>query len=367
MNETVKVSVILPVYNVEPYIGKCLESLRSQTLKELEFIFVDDKSTDRSISIVEDAAKEDPRIRILYNDENVGPGPSRNRGIDMARGEYLSFVDPDDYLDENYYEVLYNIATERNADVVKAHVTAVDKEGHINDSWPDGNKLFRKRAELSKPLYICNQIDHFSELFRASFINDYPKVRYADTIVGEDSVFLLAVNLRNPSVYLCDDTEYYHLIRSDSLVGLVSLERCYEGLKALENRIRLLKSHSYPNAYEEYIQSAINYYINRFLKYDSCQKDERKKTETRKHYKEKLDAVLAILPDSRLVTDNSRYYKKLTALIDDGCVKETLKKEGETSRDETSALRKIARKIIPKRIRKTLLKLKIKKTNNGKR
>ncbi|MBQ6624129.1 MAG: glycosyltransferase [Mogibacterium sp.] len=358
MKETLKVSVILPVYNVEPYIGKCIESLRSQTLKELEFIFVDDKSTDKSISIVEDAAKEDSRIRILYNDENIGPGPSRNRGIEAARGEYLSFVDPDDYLDENYYEVLYNLATEKNADVVKAHVSAVDKDGRTIEGWLDGNKVFKKNAELSKPLFIYIRHEHFSQLFRTSFVNDYPKLRYADTRAGEDSVFLLATTLKNPSIYLCDDTEYYHLIRTDSLEGCISLESCYEGLKALENRIELFKLYSYPEPYEEYLWSTINYYISRFLKYDISQKDEQKKISTRKQYKEKLDAVLAILPDSRLVTDNSKGYKKLTALIEGGGVKEAQKKESDTSQDETRRLRKTARKIIPKSIRKAILNMK---------
>ena len=89
-NRDIKVSVVLPVYNVEQYIGKCIESLKLQTLKELEFIFVDDKSQDGSIKIVESAAREDQRICILYNDENIGAGPSRNHGIEMARGEYLS-------------------------------------------------------------------------------------------------------------------------------------------------------------------------------------------------------------------------------------------------------------------------------------
>ena len=93
-----KVSVILPVYNVAPYLGRCIESLQAQTLADLEFIFVDDCSTDGSMESVEAWAEKDSRVRILRNEKNIGPGPSRNRGIEEARGEHLSFVDPDDYI-----------------------------------------------------------------------------------------------------------------------------------------------------------------------------------------------------------------------------------------------------------------------------
>ena len=168
--EDVKVSVIIPVYNVEPYIEKCLNSLQSQTLKELEFIFVDDKSPDRSISIIEEASKNDDRIIILCNEENMGPGPSRNRGIEIAKGEFLSFLDSDDYIAPNYYETLCKLAIEKNADVVKSHVTAVNMVGDKVDSWGDASAHFLRNFKQSKPLFLCNQWEHFSELFRNDFI-----------------------------------------------------------------------------------------------------------------------------------------------------------------------------------------------------
>ena len=92
------VSVIVPVWNPGPGISRCIESLQNQTLNEIEMIFVDDCGTDDSMDKVRAAAAEDTRIRIIVNEENIGAGPSRNKGIEAARGEYLSFVDPDDYV-----------------------------------------------------------------------------------------------------------------------------------------------------------------------------------------------------------------------------------------------------------------------------
>ena len=88
----IKISVIIPVYNAEPWIGECIESLKRQQQDGLEFIFVDDCFTDNSMRLVEEWAAEDERVRILRNKENSGTGPSRNAGIEAARGDYLSFI-----------------------------------------------------------------------------------------------------------------------------------------------------------------------------------------------------------------------------------------------------------------------------------
>ena len=103
---TPKVSIIIPVWNPGPGIRRCVESLRGQTLEDIEMIFVDDCGTDNAMDVVHAAAKEDPRIRIIENPENLGPGISRNKGIKEARGEYLSFVDADDYVNTVFLERL---------------------------------------------------------------------------------------------------------------------------------------------------------------------------------------------------------------------------------------------------------------------
>ena len=100
----IKVSVIVPVYNPGNGIRKCIQSLRDQTLKEIEILFVDDCGTDHSMSLVEKAAGIDRRIRIIRNEKNSGAGPSRNRGINEAAGKYLSFIDPDDYVFPDFLE-----------------------------------------------------------------------------------------------------------------------------------------------------------------------------------------------------------------------------------------------------------------------
>lgn len=112
-----KVSIIVPVYNVEKYIDRCLNSLVNQTLKEIEIIIVNDNTPDNSMKICEEYAKRDNRIKIYNKEQNEGLGLTRNYGIKKANGEYIAFVDSDDYVDNDFYEKLYNKIIKTNSDI----------------------------------------------------------------------------------------------------------------------------------------------------------------------------------------------------------------------------------------------------------
>ena len=114
---TPKVSVIIPVYNVEQYLRECLDSVVNQTLKEIEIICVDDGSTDNSLEILKEYAKKDKRITVIVQ-KNLHAGVARNAGLTVAKGEYIHFLDSDDWLDKNTYEDLYNLIKSKNVSLV---------------------------------------------------------------------------------------------------------------------------------------------------------------------------------------------------------------------------------------------------------
>ncbi|MBE7019083.1 MAG: glycosyltransferase [Ruminococcaceae bacterium] len=120
-----KVSIIVPVYNAEQYLKKCISSLRNQTLEDIEIILVDDSSRDASLKICNQAANEDPRIQVIHK-ENEGAGKARNTGLAVATGKYIGFVDSDDYVDEKMYQTLYEKAEEYGSDLVMSGVVFVD-------------------------------------------------------------------------------------------------------------------------------------------------------------------------------------------------------------------------------------------------
>ena len=116
MNEKPLISVIVPIYNVEEYINKSVRSIVNQTYENLEIILVDDGSSDGCPQICDKWAEQDKRIKVIHK-QNGGLSDARNAGIDIMKGEYVSFVDGDDYIDERYIEVLYNNLVKYNADV----------------------------------------------------------------------------------------------------------------------------------------------------------------------------------------------------------------------------------------------------------
>lgn len=132
-----KITVIVPVYNVETYLDKCINSIVEQTYKNLEILLVDDGSQDRSPQICDKWAQEDKRIKVIHK-KNGGVSSARNAGLDNSRGEYIAFVDADDYIDRNMYEILYNEIMDHHADAASCGMVRESKNGY-KEVWGDEN------------------------------------------------------------------------------------------------------------------------------------------------------------------------------------------------------------------------------------
>lgn len=149
----IKVSVIIPVYNVEKYLRQCLNSITNQTLEDIEIICINDGSTDNSLKILKKYAQKDQRI-IIINKENSGAADSRNKGLKIAQGEYIGFVDGDDWIDKNYYEKLYNVALKNGADIARCTYKYCYKNT-IKDS--ELNRIIENRIQNNEPIFIQKQ------------------------------------------------------------------------------------------------------------------------------------------------------------------------------------------------------------------
>lgn len=125
-----KVSIIAPIYSVEPFLNKCITSLVNQTLQDVEIILVDDGSPDNCPSICDEWAKKDERIKVIHK-KNEGLGMACNSGLEVATGEYVAFCDSDDFVDRDMYEALYHVATEHQADAVYSGIKTVNQNGEV--------------------------------------------------------------------------------------------------------------------------------------------------------------------------------------------------------------------------------------------
>ena len=118
MEKKVKVSVLVPIYNVEEFLPECLDSLVNQTLRDIEIICINDGSTDNSLNIIKKYASKDNRIKII-DKKNTGYGDSMNQGLKKAMGEYVGIVESDDFIERDAFEIMYNLAKKKNVEVVK--------------------------------------------------------------------------------------------------------------------------------------------------------------------------------------------------------------------------------------------------------
>ncbi len=193
----IKFSVIVPVYNAEKYIAKCIESILNQTEDDLELILVDDGSPDNSGIICDKYATKDNRVKVFHQ-ENGGVCAARNTGLKHASGEYLSFVDSDDYLESNALEVLYNDIVTHNADVSCALMKNDSNQGKHNlengvyEVWHDSDAI--KNALLDNPFTYSS----CAKLFKKELIGN---IRFEEgRKIHEDSFFVFCCFLKQPTV-----------------------------------------------------------------------------------------------------------------------------------------------------------------------
>lgn len=158
IEENIKFSVVLSIYNVEKYLNRCLDSVINQTYKNLEIILVDDGSPDNCPQICDDLAKEDSRIKVIHK-ENAGLGEARNSGLDVATGDFVAFFDSDDYIDKKLFEELYRVIINENPDLIEFGHHDVDRQGNITKTFIPKTPLEKYEGEevLSKflPELIC--------------------------------------------------------------------------------------------------------------------------------------------------------------------------------------------------------------------
>lgn len=203
-----KVSIIIPVFNTQYYIEKCLTSVVNQTLKDIEIIVIDDGSSDDSIKIAKEFQESDDRIKIITQ-EHKKQGAARNNGIDNAQGEYIGFVDSDDWVDLDYFEKLYNSAAKFNCDIALA------------TNVRTGNGKTKKRLNIkSEKAYfstkekfdICDQLNNecpTNKIYKKSLLEKY-NIKWPEDVFCEDKIFTVKCVFYANGIATAMNTNYYY-------------------------------------------------------------------------------------------------------------------------------------------------------------
>jgi len=259
---TIKVSVIIPVYNPGKGIELCLKCLQNQTLHEIEMIFVDDKGNDDALEKVALAARKDERIRILVNSRNMGSGPSRNSGIEAARGEYLAFIDPDDFVNDNFFELLYKKAESTGAEIVKGERKLIDENGNLLQQTADTTLSQRIREGLSEGKRLCFlfTFEHTTAIYKRELVLS-SGARYGTSRNDQDTTYLLQICYATTTIEFEDKAVYYYIKREGSAVRVFSVGRVENAILAVQEKMNFLLP-KYENC-EEYHRYVIHLILTR--------------------------------------------------------------------------------------------------------
>lgn len=248
-----KVSVVVPLYKCSERIAKLCEILDSQTLKDIEFILIDDCSPDETHSTLVTHTQRKERFRIYRMEKNSGPGVCRNYGISIASGEYIGFMDADDYIKPNFYETMYKCAKDNDAYVVKGVCTRVMAHNgkHIESPML---KTLRWKLKQDGDLLNSFNYEHWTGLYQRDFVNQ-ANARYGECRQGEDNIFLMKImcNLPLDKFQITEDAKYFYNIHSSSISQHHNLSFLSESVLSLKLRIQYLKTRENSQQIQKYI------------------------------------------------------------------------------------------------------------------
>lgn len=289
-----KISVVVPVYNVEKYLKECIDSIINQTLEDIEIICVNDGSTDSSLEILNDYAKKDSRI-IVINKSNSGYGHTMNMGLNAATGEYVGIIESDDFADKNMFEDLYKLAKEYDADIVKGdwyNYWSKNKFARKNNRISSAKALKLTNSKQDKSLLRINP-SVWSAIYKKEFLNKY-NIRFLETPGAsyQDLAFSFKVFALAEKVILTDKAYLYY--RQDNMNSSVkSKTKVYCVCDEYEEIDRFLEQ--YPDLKFEFkVQEEINRYngyVSSVLRIDDSVKPEFVKVFS-DHFKEEYNTGL---------------------------------------------------------------------------
>lgn len=289
-----KISVVVPVYNVEKYLKECIDSIINQTLEDIEIICVNDGSTDSSLEILNDYAKKDSRI-IVINKSNSGYGHTMNMGLNAATGEYVGIIESDDFADKNMFEDLYKLAKEYDADIVKGdwyNYWSKNKFARKNNRISSAKALKLTNSKQDKSLLRINP-SVWSAIYKKEFLNKY-NIRFLETPGAsyQDLAFSFKIFALAERVILTDKAYLYY--RQDNMNSSVkSKTKVYCVCDEYEEIDRFLEQ--YPDLKFEFkVQEEINRYngyVSSVLRIDDSVKPEFVKVFS-DHFKEEYNTGL---------------------------------------------------------------------------
>lgn len=261
-----KISIIVPVYNTEKYLNRCINSILNQSFKELELILVNDGSTDNSRKILDKYFKKDSRIKVI-NKENGGQGSARNMGLDIAQGEYIGFVDSDDWIHKDMYKCMYDIAIKNEVSIVQVNHEITNS--FFYDNCFEVSKInVTKIDDVIKRLTECNSFEILPFIFPVNKIyhrSIWNNLRYPEGKFAEDLRIIHKIYEKAKKIVCLDYKFYYYYMSKNSSTRSGFKIKKLEDIEAWEELLQFYRN-NYPkinvnNLRMIYCRRIMNYYF----------------------------------------------------------------------------------------------------------
>ncbi|MBQ8038354.1 MAG: glycosyltransferase family 2 protein [Lachnospiraceae bacterium] len=256
------VSVIVPIYKVEEYLEECVRSILNQTYQNFELILVDDASPDNCGKLCDAYAAENPKVKVIHK-ENGGLSSARNAGVEIARGEYIAFIDSDDYVRECYLEELVKLAQQHSADLVCCHFLKAEKFC----KWNDSEDLTIYRGEEVIDHRFVNDVVMtvaWNKLYHRKFFEEYG-LRYPYGKIHEDNFLTPQILYRTNCMVITGKSLYFYRVRDNSIVTSAFSEKRLDKLEAVEYNLKFYREINKPNLYakelEGYLRGLMSFYV----------------------------------------------------------------------------------------------------------
>lgn len=268
-SRTVKMSIVLPIYNVERYLRKCLSSVVNQTLEDIEIICVNDGSTDNSLKIIEEFSKKDNRI-VLVDKKNEGLGAARNSGLDVSNGEYIWFVDSDDFIGQDACKKIYECGKTNDSDVILIDVGLYWSDVDPILDFLDTQK-YKKMSKfgnftIADAPWIQQTHSVWSRIYRRDFLLQY-NIRNPEQRFGEDMLYSYMTSVYAERICILPEKLYFY--RQDRKGSLLEQETANDEYKLMyiksvkETKEFLYKSGAYDILREDFLKSRVRWALPR--------------------------------------------------------------------------------------------------------
>lgn len=260
MSEEKLISIIVPVYNIKDYVSNCIESIMGQTYHNLEIILVDDGSTDESGEICDRYAERDKRISVLHK-ENGGLSDARNCALDRVRGDLIAFVDGDDWIHPQMYELMLNVMEQRRADIVTCWFEREDAnfaKHRYTEADLDVRMLTGAEAlsDIETPLVVA-----WNKLYRKEI---FDHIRYPKGKLHEDEYVIHRIFYKCNRVAVIGQPLYFYTIRGGSIVAQMTPNRINDSLEAFADRVRFSDEHNWSEVMPAVVKRYCDYCIDRY-------------------------------------------------------------------------------------------------------